>query len=85
MNTITAKDDDTVREEIRLEWQEIARAEVSRHRARLGPLTAEQESAVESALVYVASQLFAQLLLERVPQSLRLKCLQTWRRGAVAA
>jgi hypothetical protein len=84
LDTITAKND-TVCEEIRLEWQAIARAEVLRYRRRLGPLTPEQESAVESVLVCVANQLFEQLSLESVPLPVRLKCLKTWRRDAVAA
>jgi hypothetical protein len=72
-------------EEIRSEWQGIARAEVSRHRRRLGSLTPEQESEVESVLVHVASQMFEQLLVARVPQSARQKYLKIWRPDAVAA
>lgn len=72
-------------EEIRSEWQGIARAEVSRHRGRLASFTPEQASAVESVLVHVASKMFEQLLLENVPLSARLKCIEIWRPDAVAA
>lgn len=84
MDTISSNSD-TVCEEIRLEWQEIARAEVLRYRRRLGTLTLEQATEVESVLVHVANQLFDHLSLESVPPPLRLKCLKTWRRDAVAA
>lgn len=82
---ISTNDTNTVSEEVRLEWQEIARAEVSRHRRKLGSLTPQQESAVESALVYVANQLFEHLSWESVQQPMRLKCLNILRRNAVAA
>ena len=72
-------------EEIRSEWQGIARAEVSRHRRRLGSLTPEQESEVESVLVHVAGQMFDQMLRENVPPAARLKCLKIWRPQVVAA
>ena len=81
----TTPKDDRIREEVRLEWRAIARSEVSRHRRKLGLLSPQQESAVESVLVDVADQLFRQLFLERVPQPLRRKCLNVWRRNAVAA
>ena len=76
---------DAMCEEIRSEWQEIARAEVSRHRRRLGPLTPAQESEVESVLVSVADRIFEQLLLGNVSQSVRVKCLKIWRPDAIAA
>ena len=72
-------------EEIRSEWQGIARAEVLRHRRRLGSLTPEQELEVESVLVQVASQMFEQLLVAKVPQSARQKYLKIWWPDAVAA
>ncbi|HEY8225050.1 MAG TPA: hypothetical protein VIG25_07225 [Pyrinomonadaceae bacterium] len=83
MDAITRKDD-KVSEQIRLEWQEIAKSEVSRHRRKLGALTSEQQSVVESVLVHIANQLFEQLRLEGVPQPVRRKCLNLWRRDAVA-
>jgi Glutamyl-tRNAGlu reductase, dimerisation domain len=40
---------------LREKWQDIARAELLRHRRRLGVLTPEQESAIE-ALVFAATE-----------------------------
>ena len=85
MNVVTTAKDEMVFDEIRQEWRAIARSEVSRHRRKLGLLSPQQESAVESVLVDIADQLFGQLFLERVPQPLRRKCLNVWRRNAVAA
>lgn len=76
---------DAMCEEIRSEWQKIARAEVTRYRRRLGPLTPEQESEVESVLISVADRMFEQLLRGSVSQSVRAKCLKIWRPDAVAA
>ena len=81
----TTAEDKSVFDEIRREWQMIARSEVSRCRRKLGLLSLQQQSAVESVLVDVADQLFGQLLFERVPQPLRRKCLNVWRHRAVAA
>ena len=80
LETFTNNDDE-VSEEIRLEWQEIARSEVSRHRRRLGLLSPEQQTAVESVLVHITNTMFEQLSMERAPRALRLKWLQTLRAG----
>ena len=84
METIT-DNAEAMCDEIRSEWQEIARAEVSRHRRRLGRLTPAQESEVESVVVSVADRMFEQLLLGNVSPSVRVKCLKIWRPNAVAA
>jgi glutamyl-tRNA reductase len=41
----------------RKEFQEVARSELARQRQRLGPLTPEQERAVEALLVSTANKL----------------------------
>lgn len=71
-------------EQIRLEWQEIARTQVIRNRRKLGSLSPEQEAAVESVFVCVVNQLFAQLSLETAPPPLRLRWLKMLRPDAVA-
>jgi hypothetical protein len=65
-------------EEIRLEWQTIARSEVSKRHRNLG-LSAEQEREVESALVAVTDGLFERLLANVSAQA-QLTCLRIWRR-----
>ena len=69
-------------EEIRLQWQQIARSEVSRYRRRLGPLTPEQASEVESVFVSVANGLFEQFFPAHSSDSWRDKCLKLWRPAA---
>jgi hypothetical protein len=77
-------DDATAFNEIRLEWEEIARAEVTRHRRRLGLLTPEQQSAVESVLISVADHMFETVLQGAANCSggERLRYLSVWRRQA---
>jgi hypothetical protein len=65
-------------QEIRLEWQEIARSEVSRHHRNLA-LSEEQEREVETALLAVTDGLFERLL-GNVPSAAQLTCLKIWRR-----
>jgi hypothetical protein len=65
-------------EEIRLEWQQIARSEVSRQQRKLA-FTAEQQLEVESALVAVTDGLFERLL-GNVSSAAQLTCLKIWRR-----
>lgn len=73
--------------DIRLEWQAIARSEVTRHRRRLGLLTPEQETAVESVLISVADHMFEMVVegIESCPGADRFKYLSVWRREAEAA
>jgi len=73
--------------DIRLEWQEIARHEVMRQRRRLALLSDEQRMAVESALVSVADHMFEVVVqgAENCPDSKRFKYLNVWLRLAVAA
>jgi hypothetical protein len=70
--------------EIRLEWEQIARSEVTRHRRRLGLSTPEQESAVESVLISVAHHMFETVVqgAESCTTVDRLKYLNAWRRQA---
>ena len=68
-------------EEIRLEWQQIARSEVSRQQ-RKSTFTAEQRREVESALVAVTDGLFERLL-GNVSSTAQLTCLKIWRRDEV--
>lgn len=70
-------------EEIRLEWQAIARSEVSRRHRNLG-LSAEQERELESALVAVTDGLF-QRLLANVSAPAQLTYLKIWRREELVA
>jgi len=74
-------------EEIRLEWHEIAKTEVTRHRGRLNVLSPEQKSQLESVLVSVADHMLEQVLqgAERLSGTDRLKFLNVWRREKVAA
>ena len=65
-------------EEIRLEWQQIARSEVSRQQRKLG-FTAQQQREVESALVAVTDGLFERLL-GNVSSAAQGTCLKIWRR-----
>ena len=65
-------------EEIRLEWQQIARSEVSRQQGKLG-FTAQQQREVESALVAVTDGLFERLL-GNVSSGAQRTCLKIWRR-----
>jgi len=70
-------------EEIRLEWQAIARSEVSKRHRNLG-LSPEQEREVESALVAVTDGLFERLLAN-VSSSAQLTYLKIWRRERLVA
>jgi hypothetical protein len=65
-------------EQVRLEWQAIARGEVSRQRRRLGRFTTDQQMAVESVLVSVANGMF-ETLFANAPQPTRQKCFSIWR------
>ncbi len=69
--------DDTC-EQVRLEWQAIARSEVSRQRRRLSRFTSDQQMAVESVLVSVANGMF-ETLIANAPQPTRQKCFSIWR------
>ena len=82
MDSITKLTDNRF-EEIRIEWQEIARSEVTRHHRNLA-LTAEQEREVELALVAVTDGLFEHLLAN-VSAVAQLTCLKIWRRDGLAA
>jgi glutamyl-tRNA reductase len=59
---------------------EIARTEVTRHRRRLGPLSAEQESAVEALLVSTVDQIFRQVIdgVQRYPEQVRVQYVSVW-------
>jgi hypothetical protein len=74
-------------EEIRSEWHEIAKAEVVRHRRRLGLLTLEQELELESILVSVADHMFEQVIdgARSFSGFDRLSYLKVWRRVRAAA
>jgi hypothetical protein len=67
-------------DQVRLTLQEIARAEITRHRRRLGQLTAEQQSAVEELLISTADQISGRLIqrLQDYPSDLRAKYLNVW-------
>jgi hypothetical protein len=73
--------------DIRLEWQEIARNEVMRQRRRLALLNDEQRMAVESVLVSVADHMFEVVVqgAANCPDTRRFKYFNVWRREAVAA
>ena len=70
--------------EILLEWEEIVRTEVTRHRRRLRLLTPEQQTVLESALISVAGHIFEMVLegAEYCPEVDRLKYMNAWRRQA---
>ena len=68
-------------QEIRLEWQQIARSEVSRQQRKL-TFTVEQQREVESALIAVTDGLFERLL-GNVSTAAQLTCLKIWRRNEV--
>lgn len=80
-------DDTNTCEQIRLEWHEIAKAEVVRHRRKLGVLTPEQESQVESVLVSVADHMFEHVIdgARNSTGLARLRYLNVWRRVRAAA
>lgn len=67
-------------EQVRLLLQRIARSEIVRHRSRLGPLTTEQQSAVEALLISTADQISARLIhrIRASPIDLRAECLNLW-------
>ena len=73
--------------DIRQQWQEIARTEVTRQRRNLGQLSEEQQMAVESVLVSVADHMFEIVVrgAEKCPGVDRFKYFNVWRRRAVAA
>ena len=72
----------TTYNEIRLEWEQIARAEVSRQRKRLRLLSAEQQTEIESALISVAGHIFNTVLKNTAQPSRveQLRCMNAWRR-----
>lgn len=74
-------------EEIRLKWHEIAKAEVVRHRRRLGVLTPEQESQLESLLVSIADHMLDHVIdgARNFSSLDRLRYLNVWRQDRVAA
>ena len=67
-------------DQVRRNLQEIARAEITRHRRRLGPLTEEQQSAVEELLISTADQISGRLIqhIQKYPTDLRAKYLNVW-------
>ena len=67
-------------DQVRRSLQEIARAEITRHRRRLGPLTEEQQSAVEELLISTADQISGRLIqrLQKYPRDLRDQYLSVW-------
>ena len=73
--------------DIRQQWQEIARTEVMRQRRNLGQLSEEQQVAVESALVSVADHMFEVVArgADNCAGLDRFKYFNVWRRAAVAA
>lgn len=83
----TDTDDVISANDIRLQWQEIARSEVTRQRRRLAQLSEEQRVAVESALVSVADHMFEIVVqgAENCPGVDRFKYFNVWRREAEAA
>jgi hypothetical protein len=68
-------------DQVRQCLQEIARAEIARHRRRLGPLTPEQESAVEALLVSTADQISRQVIdgVQSYPEHVRVKYVSVWK------
>ena len=74
-------------DDIRLQWQEIARTEVTRQRRRLALLSDEQRVAVESALVSVADHMFEIVVqgADNCRDVDRCKYFNVWRRESVAA
>jgi glutamyl-tRNA reductase len=77
MDAKTNNADDTC-EQIRQQWQAIARGEVSRQRRRLSRFTTDQQMAVESVLVSVANGMF-ETLFANAAQPARQKCFSIWR------
>ncbi len=73
--------------DIRLEWQKIARTEVSKQRRRLALLSDEQRVAVESVLVSVADHMFEIVVqgADNCPEVDRFKYFNVWRRESAAA
>ena len=83
----TRSDDATSANDIRMQWEEIARSEVTRHRRRLALMSDEQQLAVESVLVSVADHMFEIVVqgAENCPGVDRFKYFNVWRRDAAAA
>jgi glutamyl-tRNA reductase len=67
-------------DQVRRCLQEIARAEITRHRRRLGPLTPEQESAVEALLISTVDQISRQVIdgVQSYPEPQRVKYVNVW-------
>lgn len=73
--------------DVRCQWQEIARSEVMRQRRRLALLSDEQRIAVESVLVSVTDHMFDMMVqgAENCADVDRCKCFDVWRREPIAA
>lgn len=73
--------------DIRLEWEEIARNEVMRQRRHLSLLNEEQKLALESVLVSVADHMFEKVVqsVENCPGVDQFKYFNVWRRDEAAA
>ncbi|PWT88548.1 MAG: hypothetical protein C5B55_12950 [Blastocatellia bacterium] len=80
-------DENISADDIRLQWEEIARSEVTRNRRRLALLSDEQKVAVESVLVSVADHMFEMVIekAEGCPGVDRFKYFNVWRRDTAAA
>ena len=67
-------------DQVRLHLKEIALGEIVRHRHRLGPLTEEQQSAVETLLVSTADQISRRIIqrIQQYPTDVRAKYLNLW-------
>jgi len=66
---------------LRQKLQDIARLELSRQRNRLGPLTAEQESAIESLLISTVNKISHPVLshMRRSSEASDPDTIQAWR------
>jgi glutamyl-tRNA reductase len=66
--------------EVRLQLQDIARSEITRHRTRLASLTTEQQSAVEALLISTADLISHQVIdrIQSYPEAVRQKYVNVW-------
>lgn len=69
-------------DQVRLRLQEIAHAEITRHRHRLGLLTEEQHAALEELLISTADQISGRLIqrLQQYPTEVGVQYLNLWNR-----
>ncbi len=80
LKTSFAEEDEALADPIRARMEEIARAEMGRHRRGLGLLSAEQITAVETLLISTATAISRQVSerIQSCPADVRSKYESVW-------